>query len=190
MSTRKININGNFSNLNPLYHPPPSSSSLTLTSYDQISQTIPVMPSNHPLVCSITLEHIQKIQLLYSCSAATPDSMITSCTDTMNPHVSLRSFYNLLSFGCPIDDSIFYSFLKFLPVTRLDCHAVDTSFHRFFMRHGWDKAFTKFFLHNQSSNFSKKTNLNHLWIPVPFWFWYMFMVAIGLLLFREQFPTK
>jgi hypothetical protein len=132
---------------------------------------IPVKPSTHFLVSSIPKENISKIQQLYWDSATFHDSHITSYMNVKNPYVTLSSFHSLLTYGEPIDDSIFYSFFKLLRVTCPDCHTVDTNFHRLFMPHGWETAYRKFFIHAQSSNYSKKSNskpsLNSATILIP-----------------------
>ncbi len=152
MSPRKLKLNGNISNRNPLYLHMASLPPLRMSSSDQHSQSIPVKPSNHLLAHSIPMEHIQKNQLLCSHTATSTDSLITSYTGIANPYVSHTSFHNLLTYGCPIDDSIFFSKkIQFLRVSYPDCHAVGTNFHRFFYHYGWETAFRKFFIHSQTS---------------------------------------
>jgi len=76
--------------------------------------------------------------------------------NNINPFVTYQSFFNLLSFGLPTDDSIFRSYCTFLRKSSPDCYTLDTNFHRYFMSHGWSLAFHKFFLHTHSTNYAKK----------------------------------
>jgi hypothetical protein len=119
-------------------------------------QSLPICPSNHPITLSISSHHIKHIQNIYFSTPSNPDEKITSLTNNINPFVTYQSFFNLLSFGSPTDDSIFHSFCTFLRNSNPDCYTLDTNFHRCFMSHGWTPAFNKFFLHTHSSNYAKK----------------------------------
>jgi hypothetical protein len=123
------------------------------------SQSITTLHSNHPLVISITRLNNRKFNIFYSLAEKFPEEKNTSFVGTVNPYISYRSVHNLLSYGSPTDVSIIHSFLTYFWKSFPGSHAVDTNFHRYFMRLGWEKAFHKFFLHSHSSNYAKKTQM-------------------------------
>jgi hypothetical protein len=158
VSMRKKNPGNKINKSDQLISSRKSASPLLSSCTEHRAHTILVKPSTHFLVCSIPKENISKIQQLYRDSATFPNFHITSYTNVKNPYVTLSSFHSLLTYGEPIDDSIFYSFFKLLRVTCPDCHTVDTNFHRLFMLHRWETTYRTFFIHAQNSNYSKTSN--------------------------------
>jgi len=62
--------------------------------------------------------------------------------------MTLSSFQELMTYGSPINDSIFHSFLS---VIR-SCH-----FHHHLCNKCWMSAYQKYFLHNNSSKYAEHT---------------------------------
>lgn len=121
------------------------------------SHTIPVRSSNHPLSLSISTSHTKKIQELYASSTISASEPITSFSGEPVLPVLHESFYTLLSYGSPINDSIICTFLSSLHSSCPETHFLDTNFHRKLKQLGWPHAYHHFFLHHQSSKYSKKT---------------------------------
>jgi hypothetical protein len=62
-----------------------------------------------------------------------------------------------MSYGHPISDSIIHEFLFSLKTTYQSICFTNTNFHREFTNQGWDFAFKRYFIHEASSRYSKKT---------------------------------
>ena len=63
-----------------------------------------------------------------------------------------------MTYGSPIDNTIMHYYLCSLSNTDPTIKFLDTNFHRDFVKHGWDVAHRKHFLHENSSRHSKHTN--------------------------------
>jgi len=149
MSKNALNQNNIIINQNKLNPSLDSSIFLHSPSTDLQTNNLPVHSSDHVLARSMPTKYIQTIQKLYYNNTTSPNSQITSCNNIVNPYVTHSSFFNLLTYGDPIDDSVFYSFFKLLRACHPECHTVDTNFHCIFMQYGWETAYKKIF-HSQS----------------------------------------
>jgi hypothetical protein len=77
---------------------------------------------------------------------------------------SVSSLLQLLTYDSPIDDSVIHTFISSVCATQTEILSLDTNFHRILSSQGWPCANHTFFLHKNSSNYSKKrikSNFNH-----------------------------
>jgi hypothetical protein len=79
---------------------------------------IPVNTSSHQLALNITPSHIEQIQSTYTNTLSQPNDRILSTYNSMSPLVSHTSFYNLLTYDNPINDSTIESFFSILKQTN------------------------------------------------------------------------
>lgn len=106
---------------------------------------------------SILHVHRLKIVSLYRQAQITPESEVSTCDGSLLPLVTLSSFQDLLTYDLPINDSIIHSFLSVIQSSDPNIAFTDTAFHRHFSQHGWSSAFQTYFLHSESSRYTKQT---------------------------------
>jgi len=93
----------------------------------------------------------------YSCTSTASQRPIKSIKGTSIPLVSHQSFYDLLTFDTPIDDSIIDSFLHVLKTFIPHISYVDTIFSTELSKKGWDFSFCIYFQHTNSSWYAHTT---------------------------------
>lgn len=125
------------------------------------SQTaiLPNKRSLHPLDSSITDQELSLIQSSFHTALLFPDAPLLSPTGSTIPLVTNVSFSDLLMFQSPINDSIITNILHVFYLSNLSFKYLDTHFSSSLVQRGWNYALKIFFLHENSSRYSKSTKL-------------------------------
>jgi hypothetical protein len=141
-------------------------------SHKSTPTTIPIRPSSHCLVRSISTITTGHIQSTYTNNFNHPEDPIQTTLNTTHPLVSHLSFYNLLTYDNLIDDSIFDSYFYLLKQSKKAIYTLNTNFHREFIRSGWNYAwnyaFNKYFLHPTVLIMHDELNINPPAMLIPF----------------------
>jgi hypothetical protein len=118
---------------------------------------LPIGSSDHPMERAITFAQIKKVANLLD-TPESPNTFKTSFHGDIIPQVRALSFQALMTYGSPIDDTIIHQYLCNLSPANPTIKFLGTNFHREFSKHGWEMAYCKYFLHENSSQYSKCIN--------------------------------
>jgi hypothetical protein len=95
-------------------------------------------------------------------ASLTPNDALSSINDSPIPSISYQSYYDLLTYGCPINVTIIHAFLTILRSSFPHIHYLDTNFSTALSQCGWEFAYHKYFLHQNSSRYAKSTHTKPL----------------------------
>jgi len=139
------NTGNNLHNKNIKNHITTNISSLNRSS----SLNIPTNSSFHPFEVAISQDHHRYFHSTSKAATSNPHSKIVTTNGTVSPHVSNKSFADLIKYNSPIDDSIIFTYLTILGKHYPDIYQLDSNFHWDLRTHGWIYAYTAYFYNEQ-----------------------------------------